>query len=404
MRWLPLAFAITVTAIASVLQGCGSKDENVTDAMDVADADGASDDVNDDVMDAAGDDATDATPPSTKRRYTPGHYVAISRSQQRAAGGVPNPGVVSNAGPVATGVKGLVLRYYWNELEPNGVADSNRFVWTRPDKEIAQCKALGVQLVMLIVVKTFDGTNPAPHDLESYATYFNTRPTPAGFIMWRWNATVLARFKDLVDAIGKRYDANPNFAGIATQETATGAVTDGGYTPASYLAALESESDYIAKASPSSRHFAFENFIQGVSNSVGTTMLGEYAAHIQPNGAIFGGPDLVMSGAILTRVYPNYTLYHDGTSPVPSPGPTFCSVQNAEWSGIPPAVPRSMQDLFDYGRGAIADDDGGKPLHLDIIMWDWHPAATGNNGGQKFNPDAASIIAAHPTFGTFTPP
>jgi hypothetical protein len=325
-------------------------------------------------------------------------------SQQKAAGGIPHSGVISDVGPVSTGVKGLVLRYYWNELEPTGGSSPSRFVWTRPDKEIAQCQALGVQLVMLIVVKTFDGTNPAPADLTSYATYFNTPPIPDGYMMWRWDPTVLARFKQLVDAIGARYDAHPNFAGIATQETSTSGVANGGYTSAGYVAALKAESDYIAAASPSSRHFAYQNFIEGVSNSAGTALLADYAAHIQPNGAIFGGPDLVMGGAILTRVYPNYTLYHKGTSPVPAAGPTFCSVQNAEWSGISPATPRSMQSLFDYGRGAIADDDGGKPLNLDIIIWDWHTTPEPGNGGQAFNPDATTIIAAHQAFGTYLPP
>jgi len=398
MRSLLALCTVGCTVAASLLSACSHSSMDGGDTASLGDAS-----MNDGPNDGPNDTATPNTT-HPKRRYTPGHYVAISGAQQRAAGGVPHPGVISDAGPVSTGVKALVLRYYWNELEPTGGTNPNRFVWTRPDTEIAQCKALGVQLVMLIVVKTFDGTNPAPADLAGYATHFNTPPFPDGYIMWRWNPTVLPRFKQLVDAIGARYDSNPNFAGIATQETATGGVTDGGYTPSGYLTALEAESDYIAAASPSSRHFAFENFIEGVSNSDGTALLAEYAAHIQPNGAIFGGPDLVMSGSILTRVYPNYALYHQGAAPVPAKGPTFCSVQNAEWSGITPAVPRSMQSLFDYGRGAIADDSGNKPLDLDIIIWDWHTTPEPGNGGQQFNPDATSIIAAHQTFGTYSPP
>jgi hypothetical protein len=253
---------------------------------------------------------------------------------------------------------------------------------------------------MLIEVRTFDNTNPAPPSLASFATFFaNSGPAPAGYQMWRWHPTVLARFKLLVNAIGARYDGRAHFAGIGTQETANGGVTAGGYSPANYLAALKQESDFIAAASPSSRHFAYLNFMgPGVNNQEGTAMLLEYAAYIQKNGAVIGGPDLAVSGGIVDRCYPIYQAVHLGTSPVAAPGPTFCSVQSPEWRGAPPATHQTMQTLFNYATGR-APDGSASPLKLDIIIWDWS-----NSGGtEHFNPAVSVIAAKLPTFGTYTP-
>ncbi len=334
------------------------------------------------------------------RRFTPGHYVMVPPHAQKAAGGLPNAGRISEAGPVSPGVSGIVLRYPWKDVDN----DDGTFNWARMDKELAQCAVLGVQWVAMLTVKTFDDTTAAPPSLLPFTTVFASTGGGGhgGSMMWRWHKTVLDRFRILVNAIGRRYDGHPNFAGIATQETANGGVNDGGYTPLVYLAALKTESDIISAGVPSGRHFAYINYMSGVNNAEGTALLLDFAAYVQKNGVIIGGPDLVLSGSVVDRCYPIYKAVHNGVAPVAAPGPTFCSVQSAEWTGVPPGSPQTMQTLFNYGTGR-QPDGSASPLKLDIIIWDWYNADAGTFG-QKYNPAASSIIAKSPTFGTYVPP
>lgn len=122
-----------------------------------------------------------ATTPSVvaTRRYAGGHYIAFNGPL--TAAGIPNGGtvtgtypnatvsgaLVSNSGPAVrssadgrTGnlvTAGFVIRHNWNELEPS----QGTYSYTRMDKELAQCRALGVPAVFVIMVRTFTGTTTA---------------------------------------------------------------------------------------------------------------------------------------------------------------------------------------------------------------------------------------------------
>lgn len=408
------------------------------------------------------------------RRIFRGWFVALQEGQMNTplpdAGyvGIPNGGtvtgtyptnvatgaLVSNAGPVASGVNALVIRYEWKELD-NG---DGTFNFTRPDKEIAQCRALGVGLYMLIVVRTFNGLtadkNPLPPDLVTFAETFST--SSDGWQTWRWSPTVLQRFQQLCNAIGARYDLDPNFAGIATQETSTGNVNGrtpnaGNYTvslgalgnyvgtdtysSAGFTTALQTEIKIVGTACPNSRGLHYNNFIQG--DSVAQLLVDALSIAIiaQTYGAIWAGPDLVTDlepGNINGRCYPTYQKYHNGSNGILHPGLTGCSIQNAEWTGgspgqtpvvaVPPG-PRnpSLYDLFNWATASntypTSSTSGARdhrsisaspsPLNLDVIIGDWHTVANAN--GDKFNTTAVGtyglvqIMAQHPTLGTVTP-
>lgn len=372
---------------------------------------------------------------SATQRYTPGHYVALSAAQQGTRPsdvtyiGIPNAGTTSNTGPVCTGIKAVVVRHRWVEINPTG----STYDWTRLDNEIAQCGSFSptVQLFVVIVVRTFTGTaaseNPLPADLVAYSETFST--TSSGWQAWRWSPTILNRFNTLCVNIGNRYNGNVLFGGIATQETSTGSAVGGSastytvggytgqdlYTPSGYILALKEESDSIVAACPSARQLYYFNFLSGVSNAVGTQDLEDVAAYVQGNGAILGGPDLVVGGNITTRCYPIYKDYHNGThvsgpTAMPGTGPTFCAVQSGEWSNtFPGDTPTcSVQTRFNYATGVVADYGSGvitPPLNLDIVVWDWHTVNSDSTGfgPQTFNPNARTIIQANPTFGTWSP-
>jgi hypothetical protein len=415
---------------------------------------------------------TGGGPPPPGRRFFGGWYVAIAPSQQSGTppGGIPNGGTVtgtypnatvsgatvSNSGPVCSGVSCVVTRKNWSDMD-NGDGTYN---WVQTDKEMAQAKALGVALFIIVIVRTFDGngtlgdgTNPMPADIAAYADPFidSANPSLSGYQGYRWSPTVIARLQTFCNAMGARYDLDPTFAGIATQETATGNTTGhaishgtGNYTVtltnglgnftssdvysvSNFALALIMESRIIAAACPHARHLLYENFTNGDNSSA---TLGTVAVAVQPLGTIWCGPDMVTDaepGNINTRCYPNYTHYHNGTNGVPAPGLTACAIQAAEWTGkspaqkaTPPTPLVSMQDLYNWATAsytytqpgtyndAVKPRDhrtgkpGASPLNLDIIITDWHIT-----GSPQFNDISGAgvvpIIAAHPTFGTVTP-
>ncbi len=66
----------------------------------------------------------------------------------------------------------------------------------------------------------------------------------------------------LLAVIGKRYDKCSNFAGVATQETATANadIAAHNWVTGNYLTALSAETDAYAVASPNSRQLIYQNF------------------------------------------------------------------------------------------------------------------------------------------------
>lgn len=461
---------------------------------------------------------------STTRRFAPGHYIAFNAPL--SAAGITNGGTVtgtypnatvtgalaSNAGPAVrsstdgrTGslvTAGFVVRHNWSEVEPFQVSYS----YTRMDKELAQAKALGVPLVFVIVVRTFNGTVsatfttnlrnqvtgtldatsaaaipsgtygisfgngdvrsnvtiaganvtwsgpltqgtgtittgdmnlmsnlPLPAYLQTFAEPFKqnvgTGPT-GGWQVWRWSPTIRLAYDNLCAALAARYNDDIYFAGIGTQETAVSQSNGGSgtvytignytgadqYSAARYAEGLNDEADSIFNHCTKARGFHFQNTLPG-----GSALLTDYGAYVQPLGAWFGGPDLVTgttgNANIVTNFYPRIKLYHDGSSPIPNPGPTFESVQHGEWNGTgvgdSPAV---LGNLMNYATssfrctpangytGALDWSPGNAAgrvslLNVDAIMWDYE---TGT-GRPNFSQDLVPIMKSFPTFGTVTP-
>jgi hypothetical protein len=257
-------------------------------------------------------------------------------------------------------------------------------------------------------------SSPAPPGLETYAEVY-VGALSGGWQVWRWDSHVLSRWQSLCNALGTAFDSHPNFGGIATQETATGDPSpNSGYTPTIFINALILENQYISDACPTSRQMYFMNFLAQVGGAAERALLEQVAATIQPNGALLVGPDLtIKNSSINTQCYPIYQDYHNGTNtqgstPMLGNGATGCSVQNGEWTGknagaadAPPNMPNLYNfatSTFTYTTGGALNWTSGSPLKLDIIIWDWHTV-----GSPQFNSDASNIIAAHPTFGTYTP-
>ena len=305
-------------------------------------------------------------------------------------------------GPCSSGVKGVVLFRNWNEIEPT---TQGVYVWDALDADVAACIELGVQYVVVLVVRTFTSTNnPAPAYLNSlpYVIQY-TAGVNVGYQMSRWDPTVQAGFRGLVNAIGARYDSVANFEGIATQETSVGMTaaqqTATGFTQPAFLTGLELESDYILSACPTSRHFGFQNFMPAdqIGNSVadGRVRLSAYMQYMAAShGSIGGGPDILPDNAALQpEVYQRYVDVA-ATAP-PNNGPLMCSAQNDTFT----QATRTLTQIFQWSTGTTLSGPALpgtyiQSIHLDYMFWNWHISGGGPN---FFNPDARLVIAANPS-------
>ncbi|MES1993139.1 MAG: hypothetical protein V4457_05935 [Pseudomonadota bacterium] len=404
---------------------------------------------------------------SLTRRYNPGHYIALQKSQIFSGSsyvGIPHAAAVNNVGPVAPKSAGLLVPHAWNEMEPNGATDPAdvRFDLSRLDSEVAQCAAYntnngaGVQYILKLVVKAFGNSavNPLPVDLAApighvgdanyspsgYCTYDpGNASVPPSYGTWRHHPTISSRFAVLVQKLGAHFDGNPNWGGICTQETATGFTPNfavDGYTPALYMTALINEIKNISNASPHSRAFPFINFMPGVSSDQATINLATVVATAQQYGAVVAFPDLVAPelepGNIAHRVYDIIQAYRTGGTVTrtisgsqvsvsfAAQGATGGSIQSAEWTnGEAPAphpastYPVSLEDLYNLFTASFTyKPSGGYPNAHDRRPGSSLPSPLDGQflfsdwhttGTPQFNPTMANIIAANQFPSSFVP-
>jgi hypothetical protein len=357
------------------------------------------------------------------RKNVPGHYMTISTSDARRgtyyrkAGNQPNLLTLP-------GVRGVQVRYRWNELEPTtqGVYTFGDVKTSYPDAErtlradLWRCQQANSRLILLIEDRTFVDVNPMPAYMAANPQYVQqvTTTVGTGWSAVRWNAFVQERFRALVAALGAAFDSSPYWYAVAFQETSIGLDaaqrTATGYTDTegpnegieyrdSYIANLRAASDSF----PTSRVFFYQNFfprprVDYRIDEIVNTIEGYNGGN---HGIILCGPDIMPDKAdLVTRVYPRFgapPTGHWGQIPLAN-SMQFDSYEHLHTTAAPPdtRVPGAtwtlgsywtMDHLFRYGRDT---------LHLDYVMWEHKQGTT----GYRFEPDSQAVIAANPTFNT----
>jgi hypothetical protein len=359
------------------------------------------------------------------RKNAPGHYMTIGDGDirrgdyyRRVSGTKPNLLALP-------GVQGVQVRYQWRELETTqGTYTFGSVKATYPTTErtvradLWRCQQNNSRLIILIMDRTFDGTNPMPPYLASDPQYVQqvttTGGTGSGYSAVRWNATVQARFRALVAALGAAFDSHPNWYAVAFQETSTGLDADQraatGYidsgTTNNYRDALIANLRSASDSFPTSRVFWYQNFFPTPATDY---RIGEVADAVKGyangnHGIVMGGPDIMPDKTELaTRCYPRY-----GAPPVGSWGelPLFCSMQFDSYDHVhttastnanpDPRMPNDRWALGDYWTMDQLFRFGRDSLHLNYVMWEHDQGGA----GYHFEPDAQAVIAANPTFNT----
>jgi hypothetical protein len=134
----------------------------------------------------------------------PGHYAAVNELDA----------VQSIRHLDEPALRGVSKCYYWADLEP----EKDTYDLDAIKKDPAFLKGHSKQLVVFITDKTFRaGKNPLPAYLAAYGL-----PNGRGVTAMRWDPAVIGRFVALNHALARAFDDDPNFEGVAFQESALG--------------------------------------------------------------------------------------------------------------------------------------------------------------------------------------
>jgi hypothetical protein len=321
-------------------------------------------------------DAVYCAEPAVKRH--PGHYAAINEADE----------IQSIRHLEEPALRGVSRRYYWADLEPKKDAydlDAIR-------KDLGFLKTHNKQLVVFITDKTFrSGKNPVPSYLAAYAL-----PNGRGITAMRWDPVVIGRFVALNQALARAFDGDPNFEGVAFQESGLmigpELRREHDYTPEKYRDALIQMLTESSHAFPRSQVFWYMNHFGG-----GDQYLGDIAKAVIGSQVVMGGPDIL---PYRRRLQATYQLYEKFKGRLP----LFCSAQDDSYRhdkndsrnmgnaavtrNLPPPaegyVP--MEQIFLFARDK---------LHVKYLFWSY----TYHAGTDAFNyDDAVAVMRKYPSF------
>lgn len=290
--------------------------------------------------------AVDQEPSNTAgKKWHPGHYV-------NGYYGNGEPDWILKQIKDNQNIKGVSFIHLWRELEPSkGVYDFSHI-----EKELSAVKAIHKQLIIQIADKTFGAkyANCVPDYLLKEPPFKGGQAivlTPSGSIKnctaLRWLPEVQDRLIALYEALGKRFDADPNLEAVMLQEDAV--IVDGTnmgqYSRRSYTDQQKRGMAGLAKAFPNTIVYKFLNW------GPNTDELFEYAYQL---GIGIGGPDLIPDSK--NYAYPNYKKYAGKM-------PLEISVQSP---GINKYIRHggTLEKVYDFGT---TDPDG---LRVDHLVWD----------------------------------
>ncbi len=305
-------------------------------------------------------------PYQTARKFNPGHYTALLRSHGALK-------YMNDA--IRPGVVGIMKRYTWRKLEPTpGSYDLSAI-----QADLNWAQSYGMQLIVMIEDKTFTLERPTPAYLDAY-----TLPNRiGGYTVLRWDPYVVTRWKALAQALG-RFDAHPNFEGIATQETSMGfddaQLETHAYTPEKYRDAYIDMFESALTSMPTSRVFWYQNFFAGNQSYIGTV-----AKAVGPKGVVMGGPDVLPDDVpLVTRSYPYYTQYL-GQMHLFSQVEGICYRALHETGGSTKYW--TMPELFRYARDQ---------LHVNYMIWVRITTPSPTDSYDWY--DALPVMQANPAF------
>lgn len=318
--------------------------------------------------------AVTASASASESGFRPGHYVALDMRDD-------GPAVMRDV--LRPGVQGVQKRYAWRDLEVReGVYDLSRIA-----EDLAVVGAADRQLVVFVFDKSFRDERFTPEYLWARHTLPVRGPEPGrGWVSKRWDPWVVERLGLLMDEIGRRFDGDPHFEGVAIQESAIGIVDTvldrEGYTPTAYRDALAAMLARACAALPGSRVFWYMNYL-----ARGQALLPSVLDQPGVCDVVVGGPDVLPESVPLNRhVYPLLQAQQHRT--------LFTSAQNDSFRHPRAGAPGDAATVYWTPAEifAFARDE----LQVQYLFWNRVvPPRPADSFGID---DAYPVIAAHPRF------
>jgi hypothetical protein len=314
-----------------------------------------------------------AGPAGEGAKSNPGHYAAVG------------PGAIMAEIPHLDepALRGVNKRYKWKRLEPR----KGEYDFSEIEDDLAYLAARDKQLVVFIIDKSFSEWPSLPEYLSEYAVESDGSLDPV-----RWHPVMVERLVALGEALATRFDDNPNFEGVALQESALDMTDEGreafGYTPEKYRDALIAILTGIQQSMKRSHVFWYCNFMHGDDGH-----LRQVAEAIVPDGVFMGGPDILPYRIGLKNM--NYPMYEEFNGRLT----LFCSAQHDSychhkndtrvWRKEPLHEEGylTMEQIFLFARDS---------LHVSYIFWDVKYG--GEEEGERNYDDAIEVMRNYPTF------
>jgi hypothetical protein len=288
-------------------------------------------------------------------KWHPGHYVALG-----AAAGDYLVTQTFEEIRTLSNVRGVMARYAWRDIETAaGVYD-----YSRIDRDLALAKAAGKQLFITISTKAFQAGARAVPDYLHTAAYGggvyririgakDTVGTEAttGENIALYVPAVRDRLIALTRALGRRYNLDDTFEGIAFNETALGQavvpLTDA--QKSAFFANLAQVDGATRAAFPNTVVLQFINFPKPYMPGLVGNMLS--------SGVALGGPDTFLNDSALEGS--TYPLYDGAAGKVPL-GPSVQAENYVTTYQSGPYAPPAVTDLYAFARGR---------LHANYLFW-----------------------------------
>jgi hypothetical protein len=306
------------------------------------------------------------------RKFNPGHYIALNSGDITEINYLDEPAII-----------GVNKRYNWRDLEPEkGIYDFSEI-----EDDLIYLKTLNKQLIVFIIDKShWRGALP------SYLSDYEIQVLETEYGVLRWKPELVKRYIALGEAIGKHFDNDSNFEGVAIQESALGLsdeiLDNSDYTPEKYRDALMSILVGVQQGMPHSNVFWYSNFMYKNNGH-----LRQVADSIEEEFVFMGGPDILPYRRwISSQSYPMYEEYKNKLI-------LFCSAQDdsymhhendfkqGENGNIPDTGFISMENIFLFARDS---------LHVNYLFWNYFYEET-YPGVRNFD-DAYEVIKKYPTF------
>lgn len=288
----------------------------------------------------------------TVTKWNPGHYIQF--------GSNANDFVIDAALKETAGmpfVKGIMIRASWWQLEKG----KGNYDFSRIDRYLAKAKAKNKRLFVMIGTKTFDGDKAVPDYLRTPqysggAFRIGTIKGTYGENMALHDDDVRNRLIALMQALGKRYNKDNNFEGVAFNETAWGKMVK----PLSSTQQKQFFSNF-AKVDTATRA-AFPNSVVIQFMNYPANFMPALFENMKDKGVGMGGPDVFINDPALERGAYTFNPKAKGVIPIGMKVESDC--YNAVRHGGP-YTKVDVRKIYSFARDR---------LHSNYIFWNRYTA------------------------------